>query len=307
MSSSSSLAKPSASLYVVGHMDYSIPWSLLPEDDADFFDEAHIERGPAHVKFNRELSRQELASVCSRLWNFRLLIPDADDNSINFAIGDALNEFSNRFGEKDGDYFKKAFVRISRVRDHTLEVTGGTLIYLQNVEHLIKGCCAMLKLKGLKLTLDDFNSLDPSRRRQTLGHLKRALLGTFQFSSAFAHQFDGFVEDRNKFVHTLWIGELAIDKRAGLPSEAYYQKKLKFTISVMRQTRYIELIFRGLLSSIGISLSKKQKQELVFPWKKYISHFQGVLRKIVSDLDLPMQPVLWYKDLIPRDYGYEPT
>lgn len=260
-------------------MDYAIPWHLLPEDDLDFFDRTEIERGPAHVKFNRELSREELASVCSRLWTFRLLIPDPGDKSINFAIGDALNEFSNRFGEKDGEYFKKAFVRLSALRDRTLEATGGTLIYLQNVEHLIKGCCAMLKLKGLKLTLEDFNSRDPSRRRQTLGQLKRALLGTFDFSNVFADQFNGFVDDRNKFVHTLWIDELAIDKRAGLPSEAYYREKLKFTISVMRQARDIELIFRGLLSSIGDSLSKKQKQELVFPWKKYISKFQGVLRK----------------------------
>jgi hypothetical protein len=55
-------------------MDYSIPWHLLAEDEVDFFDQAQIERGPSFIKFNRELSQQELAMLCSRLVNFRSVI-----------------------------------------------------------------------------------------------------------------------------------------------------------------------------------------------------------------------------------------
>jgi hypothetical protein len=163
-------------------MDYSIPWHLLPENDAEFFDRNEIEQGATFLKFNRELTREEIASLCQRLWDFRLLIPDPEDNHISFAIGDALNEFIRLFGEEDGKLFMKEWERFTSVREATLKITGGALIYLQQVEHLIKGCCSMLNLKGLKLTFDDFLSQDSTRRCQTLGQLKNALIGTTWFS-----------------------------------------------------------------------------------------------------------------------------
>lgn len=259
-------------------MDYSIPWHLLPEDDADFFDRAEVERGASSIKFNRKLSRQELASVCSRLRNFRSLVEDPEENLIDFAIGDAFNEFSNRFGEEDGAYFMKEFVRLENLRDNALKITGATLIYLQMVEHLIKGCCAMLKLKGLKFTLEDFHSSDVNRRRQTLGYLKKALMGTFAFSNEFENDFNRFVSDRNEFVHTFWIGETKIDERVGLPSETDFREKLDFTISLMRRARKIELVFRGLFGSIGASFPESpENQEVMFPWKKYIAEFKATL------------------------------
>jgi hypothetical protein len=192
-------------------MDYSIPWDLLPEDDAEFFDRAGIERGPAFLKFNRDLTREEVAALCERLWNFRTIIPDAEDNHINFAIGEALNEFSRLFGEDEGEHFIKEWTRFATIRDKTLKITGGALIYLQNVEHQIKGCCATLNLKGLNLTLEDFQSTDSTRRRQTLGQLKSALIGTSSFSAEFEDQFNTFVKDRNEFVHTLWTKDMELD------------------------------------------------------------------------------------------------
>jgi hypothetical protein len=260
-------------------MDYSIPWHLLPEDDADFFDRAGIERHASSIKFNRELTREELASVCSRLWNFRSIVTDPKENHINFAIGDALNEFSNRFGDQDGAHFMKEFVRLGNLRDHMLKIAGAALIYLQMVEHLIKGCCAILKLTGLNLTIEDFNSTDITRRRHTLGQLKRALVGTFAFSDEFEDQFNRFVSDRNDFVHTFWIGEIKIDDRVGLPSESDFREKLDFMISLMRRAQTIELVFRGLLGSIVASFPENLKSnEVVFHWKKYIPDFNASLR-----------------------------
>ena len=92
-----------------------------------------IERGPTFLKFNRDLTRLEVASLCERLWNFRSTIPDPGDNHINFAIGDALNEFSRLFGEEDGEHFMKQWERFASVRDATLKITGGALIYLQQL------------------------------------------------------------------------------------------------------------------------------------------------------------------------------
>jgi hypothetical protein len=260
-------------------MDYSIPWHLLSDDDADFLDQAGIERGLSFIKFNRELSRKELALVCSRLVNFRSIIPDPKENHINFAIGEAFNEFSQRFGKKDGKYFLKNFVRVGKLRDKTLNVTGAALIYLQTVENLIKGCCAMLKLKGIKLTVADFQSDDASRRRQTLGQLKAALLGTFAFSDDFEDRFNAFVRGRNEFIHTFWTGETEIDTRTGLPSEHHFNEKLKFMFSLMSQAREIEYVFRGLFASMGEAFQKATKNDQEpFLWKRFIPNFKATLR-----------------------------
>jgi hypothetical protein len=260
-------------------MDYSIPWHLLSEDDAHFLDQAGIERGPSFIKFSRQLSRAELALVCSRLVNFRSIVPDPKENHINFAVGAAFSEFSHRFGTKDGKYFLKQFVRLGKLRDKTLQVTGATLVYLQTVENLIKGCCAMLKLKGIKLTVADLQSNDASRRRQTLGQLKAALLGTFAFSDEFESRFNGFVRDRNEFIHTFWVSETKIDARAGLPSDHHFREKLKFMFSLMSKARDIEFVFRGLLGSIGEAFPKEmQDQDGAFPWRRYIPNFKATLR-----------------------------
>ena len=261
------------------YMNHSIPWHLMPEDDIIFLDQAKIERGAASITFHRELSRDELASACFRLCNFRPFVPDAAQSCISFAIGDAFNQFSKRFGKRDGAYFIKQFVRASTLREATLKIAGSTLIYLQVVEHLIKGCCAMLNLKGLNLRVEDLQSGDSRRRRKTLGQLKAALIGTSAFSIEFEASFNRFVSERNEFIHTFWIAELVLDKRTGLPTEHHLRKELEFTMSLMRQAREIELVFRGLYGAIGESLSKGvENHEALAPWKRYIGKFRATLR-----------------------------
>ena len=263
----------------VPRVDYSIPWHLFSEDDADFFDQAQIQRGSSFIKFHRKLSRKELASLCWRLWNLRSATKEPKENHINFAIGDTLNEFAKRFGTKEREKFITQFVRIENLRDHALRITGSALIYLQTVEHLIKGCCAMLKLKGLKLTVQDFHSGDARRRRQTLGQLRTALINHFEFSDEFESHFNRFVNDRNHFVHTCWANEIKVNRRAGLPSERYFKEKIEFTTSLIKLAHKMELVFRGLLSSIVASFSERMKNhEVVVPWKKYVANFRATLR-----------------------------
>ena len=137
----------------------------------------------------------------------------------------------------------------------------------------------MLKLKELTLTLEDFQSTDIRRRRQTLGQLKAALLGTFAFSEEFEQQFNRFVGDRNQFIHTFWVGETKIDPRVGLPSEDHFTEKLGAMFSLMSQARDTEFVFRGLFSSIGEAFPEQAKsQESRFPWKRYIPNFKATLR-----------------------------
>ncbi len=261
-------------------MNYAIPWDLLPEDDLDLLDRLEIERGPSFLKFKRKLNREEIVLVCERLWNFRSIVPDAEDNHINFAIGDALGEYSKQFGEDEGELFVKDWTHLSKLRDNMLRITGGALIYLQTVEYQIKGCCSMLNLRGLKLTVADFHASDPKRRRQTLGQLKNALIENFSFADEFEVQFGRFVDDRNEFVHTLWTGEMDMDERTGLPSEDNFRNKLELTISLIRQAREIELVFRGLLGFIVDSLPETLKDnDVVIRWKKYIARFKATLRE----------------------------
>jgi len=260
-------------------MDYSIPWDLLPEDDAEFFERNGIERGPAFLKFRRDLTRVEVASLCERLWNFRSIIPAPEENHINFAIGEALHEFSRLFGEEDGEHFMRQWERFATIRDTTLKITGGALIYLQTVEHQIKGCCAILNLQGSKLTLEDFQSQDSTRRRQTLGQLKVALIRTSLFSSEFEDRFNQFVRDRNEFVHALWTSGIDLDERTGIPAEASYEDKSLFAVSLMRQAQHMQVVFRGMLASIIESLSEHLKDdEVVIPWRRYIDRYKATLR-----------------------------
>lgn len=260
-------------------MDYSIPWALLPENDKDFFERINADLGPSGVTFNGTVTRQDLASACSRICEFRLFIPDPDENHINFAIGGAFSEFNKRFGEEDGELFMKNFERISKFRDYTLKASGASLIYLQMVEHQIKGCCAMIGLKGLKLTFEDFQSGDPNRTRQTLGWLKRALIGTGSFSSKFEDDFTKFVADRNRLVHSLWNDEMKIDERTGLPTEDSFTTKIAFISSLVRQASEMEKVFRGLIASIHKSLSDSMKiDKSVSPWIKYIPNYESSLK-----------------------------
>ena len=137
----------------------------------------------------------------------------------------------------------------------------------------------MLNLKGLKLTLEDFHSEDSNRRRQTLGQLKVALIGTSSFSSEFEDRFNKFVKERNEFVHTLWTSRMDLDERTGIPAEASYEEKFRFTVSLMRQAQHMEVVFRGMLASIIESLSEQLKDhEIVVPWRRYIDRYKATLR-----------------------------
>ena len=85
-----------------------------------YLNRLEIERGPSFLKFKRKLNREEIALLCERLWNFRSIVPDAEDNHINFAIGDALGEYSKQFGEDEGELFVKGWTRLSKLRDNML-------------------------------------------------------------------------------------------------------------------------------------------------------------------------------------------
>jgi hypothetical protein len=69
------------------------------------------------------------------------------------------------------------------------------------------------------------------------------------------------------------------DERTGIPDEAGYEEKMRFTVSLMRQAQHMEIVFRGMLASIIESLSEQLKDhEIVLPWRRYIDRYKATLR-----------------------------
>ncbi|MFQ6026879.1 MAG: hypothetical protein ACE5Q6_05110 [Dehalococcoidia bacterium] len=137
------------------------------------------------------------------IYTLRDLVVNPDESHIGFAIGDCMLKMEQEFGHETADRFAKEFLRLRSSRDYVLSKSAATLIYLQGVEYLIKGVCSGPQLKGLSLTVADFLSDDPARRRVTLGQLKRAIVATQWLTQDFEREFDQFVEHRNQFVHSL--------------------------------------------------------------------------------------------------------
>jgi|SRR5208282_1780246 len=264
-------------------MTYSIQWQLLVEEEKDFMGTLGIETGASFAKFTRDLTWEEITMVFAHFVSLRKRTPDPEESHVNFAVGDCLVEMERLFGKERAEQFTSEFLRFSAFRDYVLGLTGAALIYLQQVEEVIKGCCACLNLKGMRLTVADFLSSDPEHRRVTLGQMKNALLNTKAFSPDFEAQFHDFVQDRNRFVHSLWVEDARTNPHSGLPSGEHIVRVADFIKDLVRRAYRIERIFKGLWAALGESLSQGLPPELgdaatVNPWLKYIREFRDVSR-----------------------------
>jgi hypothetical protein len=258
-------------------MSYQIQWGRLIEEDQDFLKSLGIETGPSFVRFTRDLTWDEITLVFGRLDGLRRRTPDAEGDHVNFALGDCLNEIKRLFGRERAELFMQEYPRLSNFRDHVLTMAGATLIYLQTVENMIKLCCASL---GIKLTLADFLSDDPDRRRVTLGQMKHALLksGAFSFSGDFEAELGRFVHDRNEFVHYLWVEDSGENPVTGLPSEDDLARIEDRIQSLLAQAHRMERIFKGMWGAIGAGKARQESDaSSLTPWLKYIKEFESVL------------------------------
>jgi hypothetical protein len=231
-------------------MSHKIPWERLVEDEKDFLVSLGIELGPSSVTFTRELEWNEITLAFSFLNSLRKRNPDAAESYVNFAIGDCLVEMERLFGERRASQFIEEFPRLSALRDHILELAGGTLILLQGVEETLKRCCSLLELKGIKLSPADFLSPDPKRRKAMLGEMKSALIKTGAFSKTFESEFECFVANRNSFVHSLWIEDCREHSITGLPPAEHFDRMANFIRDLVRQAKSVERVFRGLMGAL---------------------------------------------------------
>ena len=264
-------------------MTYSIQWELLVEEEEDLMDALGIETGASSAKFTRDLLWEEITIAFAHFVSLRKRTPMPEESHVNFAIGDCLVEMERLFGKERTEQFASEFLRLSACRDFVLGLAGGALIYLQQVEEVIKGCCACLNLKGIRLTVADFLASDPDHRRLTLGQMKNALLNTGAFSAGFEEQLNNFVQDRNRFVHSLWVEDARTSPHSELPCEEDFVRVADFINDLGRRAYRIERIFKGLWAALGEPLSQGLPPEAdnsatINRWLKYIPEFRDVLR-----------------------------
>jgi hypothetical protein len=173
--------------------------------------------------------------------------------------------------------------KLELYRDYLLKLSGATLIQLQYLEHVIKGCCACLSLKGLKLTFSDFLSADPMRRKQTLGQLARALAANEIFESNFEARLSAFVEKRNRFIHSFWIDTFEGTSEADARSFAVLEQIEEFVLDLFKETTDLQEVFLGFYYAIGAKLAEREGADLELnailrEWAHHISAFIAVQR-----------------------------
>ena len=265
-------------------MNQGIPWDRLTDPELDFLQEVGVEMLPNGMKFSHEPTWDEFTVAFAYIIAIQARsLPDEEE--INWAIGDCLNEGGRYFGEDKVDSWLQEFLELRAVRDLTLGMAGGTLVLLQQVEDAIKLCVAALDIKGIDLTIADLLSDDPSRRRKTLGQLAKALKITGAFSEEFVDRLDKFVGMRNTFVHNLWIETpKKYPKGQGLPPSEEFEEIGKFISRLTGEAFYFDGVFRGfryeLTKAIAHGGNSGAEESLpIEQWGKYIAEFQQVLRK----------------------------
>ncbi|MFQ5852247.1 MAG: hypothetical protein ACE5JU_16900 [Candidatus Binatia bacterium] len=265
-------------------VSYAIRWELLSEDELDFLDRVGVERHSSGMEFVRIPSWDDFCLVFVYLIGLERQTTQ-EGNHVAFAIGDCINAGYELFGKSKVDDWFEEFFELRAMRDYILNMAGGTLIFLQQVEQQIKLCCAMIPLQGLNLTLEDFFSMDPQRRRQTLGHLARVLRENELFNSDFEKTLIDFVNRRNAFVHNLWVEDWrGRSEISGLPSKAEFERIHTFIAQLIKDARYVRNVFRGLQYELMpreiIEAQRDDERPGAFSsWAKYIPGFQEVLRE----------------------------
>jgi len=180
--------------------NYSIPWTLLRDWEADFLASRGIGLENSGVSFARRLSRDDLRDVLALLISMRRRTEEPAENHINFAIGDCANKATEWFGEDITDQLCREVVEWFPKRDGLLLFAASVLIYIQKVERLIKLCCSV---PDVGLSVDDLLSNNKKCQQATMGRLRAELEKRKLFSPDYEKELRDFVADRNCFVHSL--------------------------------------------------------------------------------------------------------
>lgn len=266
-------------------MNFTIRWDLLSDDELDFLQEVGVEMHPSGMGFTGTPTWDDFTIVFAYLYNLERRTRQKE-NHIHFAIGDCYNAGSDFFGENKVDEWVQEFLKSQALRDIVINMTGGTMILLQILEHQIKLCCAVIELEGLKLTFEDI-STNPSRRKKTLGQLIKALKQNGIFVPEFEGRLTDFVNSRNEFIHNLWVEKIFYSSKEDFDAEDF-NTIYKFIQSLIQEAHYVRNVFLGFQYDLirGAAASQNLDLDTLAPlnhWAKYIAEFRDILRDTPKD------------------------
>lgn len=123
-------------------------------------------------------------------------------------------------------------------------------------------------------------------KQETLGTLKDALLETGAFNEAFKKRLKTFVDDRNYFIHHLWLDLTKNSIEGNPPSWAKLKKAGKFVSRLIKEAGALQLIFRGFYYSIAKGAVKEENRDR-FLNNKMFMEFSEQERGFLSTLRKP--------------------
>jgi len=134
---------------------------------------------------------------------------------------------------------------------------GKLLVLLQQLEYVVRLCCAFLQFKGIQITVDDLFSEEPKKRFSTLGKILITMKEPMGFKPSFRNRLDDFIRTRNTFIHDYWTKNeiYSIDEPI---DQATFQKIASFEETLYGETIYMTQIFIGLHYSIGALLASRE-------------------------------------------------
>ncbi|MGD8457009.1 MAG: hypothetical protein PVF83_11530 [Anaerolineales bacterium] len=266
---------------------FKIRWELLSDDELDFLNSVGLIRHDSGVEFSRKLSWEDYCQVLAYLLGLdRRTIQEG--NLIAGAIGDCINNGEELFGkDKIGDWLHE-FMILRNKRDLILNMVGGTVIYLQQVEYEVKSVCALAKLDGLNIMVEDVLSRNPKRMKKTLGQIAKVIKKTDIFNFEFEQRLTDFVGKRNDFIHNLWIDTIFEGTdQSGLPSEKEYERIYNFLKTIIKDARYVQNVFRGLYIQLKPTRDTESNHDVMNDeplgsWVRYLPLLHSALRKTTN-------------------------
>lgn len=270
--------------------NYGIKMELLGSHEQEILRKFDVELEASSISFKHELREEDMRVVAGILISLKGRTRD-EGNHINFALGEWINHVDEWFGKDTGIGWMTEEARRAAYRDHLLMLTGVTLIQLQILEDIIKGCCALLHLKigkGKKeriLSVSDFLSDDPNQRSEALGPWKDAIKRKSLFDHGFESRLDEFVKKRNRFVHDFWVKNLKDPSFSNPPSFERLSKIEEFMSSLLREAQELEAPFRGLHYAFvqdrlakSVGTGDEVRHNPFIEWSRYEKDFLSVAR-----------------------------
>ncbi len=206
------------------------------------------------LRFARELADPELRFTWQAISALGRRAPNLKDTA-RWMIGDWMNAASRGHDEHWPLRIIREEDEFHQFRQRLLELSGTALVALQMLEFTVGVAVRALELSPIAMTTEDVFSPDKVIRGRTLGRLNRELKNRRIFVDDFQERMDCFVELRNRFIHNAWTASFAERPDDHVQRMKALHGLQRLLLSLIRETDAINTVFRGLVATIGESIT----------------------------------------------------